>query len=526
LKNRSVIRSAGVISACTLFSRGLGMIRDIIFAYFFGTSLMASAFHVAFRIPNLFRRLFGEGALSASLIPVLMEERSKKGESAAWELTNKVLSLLLLVLALIALTGVGLYSIAAQIPDLPAHWSAHFELAQIMFPYVLFICMAAAVMAVLHTYKKFAISAITPCLLNLILIIAMLALFPLAAETGETRIRILCWAVLAAGFAQVAFQWPALLKLGFKPRFKIDLHDPRIRRILFLMGPAALGAGITQINVLIDSYLAVWIGPHAPAALFYSERMIYFPLGIIATALGTVLLPTFSAHSAENDQEGFRNTLSDSLRHLLFIMLPAAIGIFALAPAILSTLFEWGGCFDADSTDLTTLALRCYAPGLVVFSLSKVFVPAFYAMKDTRTPVKIGLFTVALNLCLNILFILTLPQHIKHAGMALATVLAEALGMLWLGLLLSKRIDCIEWSKIRCSFRRCLLAALLMGWACWSSLPILSNLLQSFLPRKIEQIVATGLAVALGITTYLLAAKLFRCIELKEISQALRKRGA
>ena len=523
LKEGKVIRSAGVVGSFTLLSRGLGMVRDIIIAYHFGTSLIASAFFVAFTIPNLFRRLFGEGALSAAFIPVLIETRTQEGDKAAWKMVSKVVTLAAAVLTTIAIVGMLLFSVGLHVPGLSEKWITTFSLSRIMFPYVVFICMAALAMAVLNSYKHFATSAFAPCLLNLILIAAMLIVFPIVGTAPSARAHVLAWAVLLAGAAQIAIQLPALKRFGCPFHFSSRWNDPRVRQMLMLMGPAALGMAVTQFNVLIDRLLALWIGGWAPAALFYSERMIYFPLGVIATAMATVLLPTFSAHAAEKDFAAMRETINHSLRHLAFIMVPAALGLFALAPLILQTLFEWGGSFDADSTRLSARALRLYAPGLVVFSAAKVFVPAFYAVQDTKTPVRIGIYTVLLNLALNIVFILTLPTYWKHAGMAFSTVIAEAVGMLALGIILTRRMETLQWKEIFRSFNRCLLGALVMALAAWATawlaLPMLGNLL----PAKVAQVATTGLAVGVGALVYFSIAILLRTPELREIKSALRE---
>ncbi|MCF7816531.1 MAG: murein biosynthesis integral membrane protein MurJ [Kiritimatiellales bacterium] len=523
MRDRKVIRSAGVVGSFTLLSRGLGMLRDVIFAYFFGTSLFASAFLVAFKIPNLFRRLFGEGALSAAFIPVLIETRTKEGDQAAWDMAAKVVTMAAAVLTAIALVGVLAFSIGLHIPNISEKWLTNFGLSRVMFPYVLLICMASLSMAVLNSYKHFATSAFAPCLLNLILIAVMLCLFPFIGHEDSSRAYALAWAVLLAGVAQVAIQLPTLKRFGCPFKFSSHWNDPRIRRILYLMGPAALGAGITQINVLLDGYLAVWIGDWAPAALFYSERLVYFPLGIIATALGTVLLPTFSTHAAEKNIDAMRDTITHSLRHLIYIMTPAALGLLVLAPFILQAIFEWNGSFNAQSTLFSTRALMCYAPGLLVFSASKVFVPAFYAMQDTRTPVRIGICTVLLNLVLNITFILTLPLYWKHAGMALATVLSEAAGMVVLGIILARRIKGLQWLETARSLVRCLVSASAMAAAAWLTawvaLPVLGNLL----PSKIAQMLAVGLAIGVGAALYFLLTLLLRAPELHEIKSALRR---
>jgi putative peptidoglycan lipid II flippase len=500
------------------------MLRDIFIAYHFGTSLLASAFFVAFTIPNLFRRLFGEGALSAAFIPVFIETRTKQGDEAAWDMAAKVATMTAAFLSLIAIIGVLLFSVGIGLPGCTEKWQVTFELARIMFPYVLLICMAALSMAVLNSYRHFATSAFAPSLLNLILIVVMLAAFPLIGQDPTSRAIVLAWGVLLAGTAQVAIQLPALKRFGCPFKYSCQWNDPRVRQMLLLMGPAALGMAVTQFNVLIDRLLAMWIGPWAPAALFYSERMIYFPLGIIATALGTVLLPTFSSHAAKGEKDAMGATITSSLRHLAFIMTPAAVGLLVLAPNILSAIFEWGGSFGPDSTLLSARALMFYAPGLVVFSAAKVFVPAFYAQQDTKTPVRIGIYTVALNLVMNIVFILTLPEHWKHAGMALSTVVAEALGMTALGFLLSRKIERIQWKSIAGSFVRYLACALTMGAVAWVVARYSEPLLGNLLPAKFAQLAAVALAIAAGGITYLLLALALKAPELREIKSAIRRK--
>jgi putative peptidoglycan lipid II flippase len=524
LKDGKVIRSAGVVGSFTLLSRGLGMLRDIIIAYHFGTSLLASAFFVAFTIPNLFRRLFGEGALSAAFIPVFIETRTKEGDKAAWAMAAKVVTMAAAVLTAVAILGVLLFSIGLRCPGVSEKWLTTFALSRVMFPYVLFICLAALSMAVLNSYKHFATSAFAPCLLNIILIVAMLVVFPIVGSDPGDRTMVLAWAVLVAGIAQVAIQLPALKRFGCPFRFSSRWNDPRVKQMLMLMGPAALGMAVTQFNVLIDRMLALWIGDWAPAALFYSERMIYFPLGVIATAMATVLLPTFSTHTAEKNVGAMRETITHSLRHLAFIMVPAALGLLVLAPILLKTIFEWGGSFDSNSTLLSARALRFYAPGLVVFSAAKVFVPAFYAMQDMRTPVRIGIYTVLLNLTLNIVFILTLPTYWKHAGMAFSTVIAEAAGMAVLGIILTRRIGNLQWKEILQSFIRCLFCALAMAVGAWLSVYAWQPILASLLPAKLAQIASVALAMGAGSALYFGLSFLFRAPELREIKSAIRRK--
>ncbi len=524
MKDSKVIRSAGVVGSFTLLSRGLGMIRDIFIAYHFGTSLIASAFVIALTIPNLFRRLFGEGALSASFIPIFIETRTKHGDKVAWDMAAKVGTMTAALLTTIAIIGVLLFSIGLNLPGVSEKWLTTFTLSRVMFPYVLFICMAALCMAVLNSFKHFATSAFAPCLLNLILIAVMVIIFPLIGADPTSRANALAWGVLFAGVAQVAIQIPALKRFGCPFKFSNQWNDPRIRKMLLMMGPAALGMAVTQFNVLIDRMLSMWIGEWAPAALFYSERMIYFPLGIIATAMGTVLLPTFSSHAVKGDYSAMSSTIGSSLRHLSFIMAPAALGLLVLAPNILSAIFEWNGKFDAQSTLLSARALMFYAPGLIVFSAAKVFVPAFYAMQDTKTPVRIGIYIVLLNLIMNFIFILTLPEYWKHAGMAFSTVIAEALGMIALGMILARRIPGIQWRSVLHNFIRSFISALVMAAAAWFTARIALSMFENILPSKIAQLAAVALAIGTGALLYFLLALAFKAPELREIKHAIRQK--
>jgi len=518
-----VIRSAGVVSGFTSLSRLLGLARDVLMAGFFGTSLVMSAFVVAFTIPNLFRRLFGEGALSSALVPVLVETREKEGDDAAWTLVNRVLCLLAVVLTLIT---AAIILFAATVSPESAKAAAVLDLLQIMMPYMIFICLAAVSMGILNSFQHFAVSAFAPSVLNILWIGTLLFVVPNIGNSPEEKIRAVAWAVLLAGFLQWAVQWPVLRHFGWRPKFPRSgksgaaasnvWKDERVKKILCLMGPAALGMAVLQLNVMIDRFLAMWVSGEAPSALYFSERLIYFPLGIIATALGTVLLPVFSGHAARDDHEEIRKGGADGLRQLLCIMIPAAVGRLVLAGPIVQMIFEWKN-FGASSTWMTAIALQCYAPGLIVFSLAKVFVPAFYAQQDTKTPVKIGALAVGLNLILNITFILTLPQPVKHAGIAFATVLSSVFSMSCLALILQRRIGTPDWKRVGATALRGLDDALLMAGVVLWVYRLFPNI------GKIEQIIAVLVSVAAGGGVYLIASVLLRAPELREFTKAIRR---
>ncbi|MBT3296634.1 MAG: murein biosynthesis integral membrane protein MurJ [Verrucomicrobia bacterium] len=464
MKHR-VFKSTIIVSLGTGVSRVLGLCREVLMAHYFGTSLAKSAFDVAFSIPNLFRRLFGEGALSAALVPVLTKTTAEEGREAAKRLVGQVMTLMGVVLLSIVALGVLGVSLAIEYGSWSERVAAVLPLLRIMLPYAFFICMVAICMAILNSQHHFALPAFTPVALNVVWILVILFLCRRYGSSPGDRIRFVAWGIIVAGVVQLAIQVPGLLQLGLFPRFSLAWSDAKVRRILLLMGPAALGMGIHQVNFFLDRILALWAAGWAPAALTFAERLVYLPLGIFATALGTVLLPTFSRQALHDDPSHMIATFRASLHNLMLLMIPAAVGLLVLARPIVDLVYAWeGGEFDARSGMLTARALAFYAPGLVVFSLYKLLVPLFYALEDTRTPVRVATVMVGLNLVLNVTFVLTWPLEFKHGGLALATVLASTANCICLGVLLQRRIGALGWRRLAGGVVRMLLAALAMAW--------------------------------------------------------------
>lgn len=522
MRSSKVIRSAGVVGGFTLLSRGLGLVRDILMAGFFGTSLPMSAFVVAFTIPNLFRRLFGEGALSAAFVPVFVETREKEGADRAWQMARVVTTLVAGLLLFIVLAGIAVICLGMR-AELGPKAAMVLPLLRIMLPYMLLICLAALSMGILNSCNHFAIPAATPSLLNIVWIAAVALVCPRVGGTPEQQIYVVAWAIIVAGVIQLGAQIPVLLRHGYRPGFSLDWKDERVRRIFFLMGPAALGMAVTQVNVMFDRLLAMFVGDWASAALFFSERLIYFPLGIFGTAMATVLLPVLSRHAARGNAEEIRDTIQHSLRNLLFLMVPASIGLLVLAEPIVRMIFEWK-TFTTASTAQTAIALQFYAPGLLVFSLAKIFVPSFYAQQDTWTPVKVSLQTVAIKLLLSLVFVLTWPVHLKHAGLAFATVLAEAYYGIRLAVLLHRRIGSPGWSRIFLSAGRIAAASVVMGVVAVMLHAHLLSYLQGMIPaEKVVQVLAVLLSIAGAMGAYGVTTLLFRCSECGELWKAIRR---
>jgi putative peptidoglycan lipid II flippase len=524
VEQHKVIRSAFTVGGFTLMSRFLGLARDMLTAAAFGTSGAMSAFVVAFRIPNMFRALFGEGALSSAFVPIFTATRQQEGDAAAWLFLRKVSTLLGTVLLVVVLALIGLTFLFPRALDGANHDAHVMPLLRIMLPYMLFICLTALSQGVLNSHLRFTLPAFTPCLLNLTWIAFVLLVCPLLGETPEQRIYGVALGILAAGAVQLGAQLPVMWRLGWRPGAAWDVRDGRVLRFLKLMMPVVLGQSVSQINVTINSFMALFATPWAASTMYFAERLLYFPQGILATAMSTVLLPVLSRHAAEGQQDRIRETINHSLRILLFIMVPAAVGLFVLARPITEALLGWRA-FDATSVQHATEVLRVYAPGLFFFGLAKVFVPAFYALQDTRTPFRNSLIAVGLNFSLNLLATLLLVPDLKAMSLAAAAVLAEAFNGLMLGRKLRSRLGSFGGRSIVQSASRALLAAGAMGAVVWAGHAGLTHALAAAgLGGKLLQLGALLPTLALGLAAYLLFAWLLRCPELGHVRDALAAR--
>ena len=505
LKAYPLIKSVSVVSFFTFISRCLGMIRDVlIFNFFGGTSLIVSAFYVAFTIPNLFRRLFGEGALSASFIPIFVKTKNENGIEEAWKLNQKIGTLLLIILLSITIIGIFIFIQLSNLEHLNNKWLTTIDLSIIMFPYLIFICLTSLCMGTLNSLSHFSTSAFSPILLNLILIICMIFVFPIC--TSEiNKIFVLSWSVIFAGIAQLSFHIPVMIKKGAIIRFSNPFKDKKVKKILLLMLPIALGAAITQFNVVIDKFLAMYVGSWAPAALTYSERLIYLPLGIVATAFGTVLLPSFSEKASKKDLIGISNTLINSIGFIFYLMIPAFIGLFILAEPIIETIFKWNMNHEENSIQHIKRALIFYSPGLIVFSLSKLMIPVFYSIQDVKTPVKIGLVVVFLNFILNLVSIYSLPEFWKHSGLAFSTVISEGIGICLLMKCLIKKIPTLSLKGLLRKFFNILIRSSLMGVLVFIFYNLLLDNFNS--TNKINELLITLLSILFGIFSYFILCK-------------------
>ena len=417
----NLLRALATVSSMTLLSRLLGFVRDFVIARIFGAGMATDAFFVAFRLPNLLRRLFAEGAFSQAFVPILSEYKNRRTAEETRQLIDHVSSLLFLVL--MAVTSLGIIAspllIYLTAPGFAADadkFALTVELTRITFPYILFMSLVALAAGVLNTWSRFALPAFTPVLLNL----SFIAMALLAAPWFQPPVLALAWAVFLGGALQLAIQLPALARIGMLPRFALDVRDPAVRRILKLMAPAVLGVSVSQISLLINTIFASFLESGSVSWLYYADRLMEFPAGLLGAALGTILLPSLSKSHADARPEEFSRLLDWGLRLTLLLTLPAALALMLLAVPLLSTLFQHGA-FTAHDVLQTRSALVAYSVGLSGLILVKVLAPGFYARQDIRTPVKIALLTLALTQLMNLLFI----GWLKHAGLALAIGLAS-----------------------------------------------------------------------------------------------------
>lgn len=495
-QNHAVARSAGVISLATLISRILGFIRDLVIARLFGVYIYAQAFVIAFRIPNLFRDLVGEGASNAAIVPVLSEYNLKHSKEEFWEIANILLNLLAVILSAITILGVILSPLLVRMiaPGFiasPDKLEATINLNRIIFPYILLIGLAAYAMAVLNALKNFTVSAFAPCLLNIAIIICAL-LFGEGAKG-------LAAGVLLGGILQLAVQIPVLYKKGFRPKFALCFKHPGVVQIKRLMLPRLASSGIYQLNNFVDSIfgsLAVIVGEGGVAVLYFAYRLIQFPIGIFSNAVAQAILPAFSAQVLEENQGNLRNTLSWGLRAVIFVMLPMSALFMVLARPLVWTLFG-GGRFDVNSGLLTSNALFFYSIGLSAYGGTKILQCCFFALKDTVTPAKIAGLALVMNIILNALLMFPL----KIGGLALATSISGIVTFFFLFFILSRRLGGFEGDKILKSFLRIFAAVFCMAGVC-------------FLVNR-----ALNLAWALfcGALSYIVFCFLFRVRELKEL---------
>ena len=514
-----MLKSSGGIGVATLSSRVLGLVREQVYAWFMGTTPVASAFVYAFMVPNLFRRLLGEGALTAAFIPIFKAKEKNEGEAAMWRAANAVICGLLMASGIIVVLAVAVISLMLWL----GHWgpTTHLmlELMRLMFPYMFLACLGAVFMGMLNAREHFFIPALSPLILNVALISSVLLLTPLVGGGLERKIFALAFGVLAAGVAQAFFQWPNLRRDGFRFQWVSPWKDPTVREVVAKMIPSTIGVAAFQINVVVTQTLAFGHNERIVNQFSYAVRLMELPQGVFGLSLATFLLPTLSALAVEKNYGTFRATLRQGVNHLVFVNLLASVLLFTQAEPIIRLLFQRGK-FDADSTTQVSFALMCLVPGLISFSLVNIFARAFYALSDIKTPMKISIFCLATNLILTagLLF----GADLGAGALGLANSTTSFFNIWLLVFALRKKLKTLEMEECLAQLPRLAVAGLLAGTVAWLLRWNWTRLAgHQTLPLKLGEVFVPMIAAAM---VYFLLAVWWKVPSAHEIGDFLRGR--
>jgi putative peptidoglycan lipid II flippase len=514
----ALLRSIATVGGYTLISRFLGFARDILIAATLGAGPIADAFFVAFKLPNFFRRLFAEGAFNAAFVPLFSGRLASDGFESAKNFATSVLSVMVAFLfVFVTLLQIAMpflmHGFAPGFVDDPEKFQLAVELTRITFPYLLFISLVSLLGGVLNSLGRFAAAAATPIILNIVLIGALLGATPFLPTAGHA----LAWGVAAAGAAQFVWLVVACHRAGLPLPLRWPRLTPGVRRVLRLMLPGAVGAGVVQINLLIDIVIASLLPTGAVSYLYYADRVNQLPLGVVGIAIGTALLPLLSRQLREGSVEEAKNSMNRGIEVALLLTVPATAALLVIAEPIITVLFQRGE-FSAATAEATGQALMAYAIGLPAYVLIKVLGPGFFAREDTVTPVKIAIVCVAVNVVLN----LTLIHYLAHVGIALATAISAWLNAALLSVVLHRRghhsFDARLWS--RCL--RITLASVVMAVGLWFALQAMGPAFESSVPARIG---ALATLVVGGLGLYALLAIATKAVVISDLKRMLSRRG-
>jgi putative peptidoglycan lipid II flippase len=446
-------------------SRILGLVRDQVLASMFGAGNAMDAFNVAFRIPNLVRDLFAEGAMSAAFVPTFTRRLTSGGKDGAWQLGNHVINALVVITGVLVILGIVFAEplvtlFARDYASVPGKLALTVLLTRIMLPFLTFVALAAALMGMLNSLHRFFIPALSPAMFNVATIVCAFAVVPLMPLVGLPPIAGIAIGTIAGGVAQLALQWPSLRREGFRYRPALHWRDEGLRRVLVLMGPGTIGLAATQVNVFVNTVLATGQGTGAVSWLNYAFRLMYLPIGLFGVSIATATLPAVSRHAAADDREAVRRTMADGLSLMMMLNVPATAGLIALGVPIVRVIFE-RNAFSAADTAATAAALQFYAIGLLGYSVSRIASPVFYAIGDNRTPVAISVATVLANAALNLILV----RVFGYRGLALGTSIAALFNATVLLVILHRRLGGLEGARIAVSFAKIAAASVIMAAA-------------------------------------------------------------
>ena len=519
LTDTALASSAGLVGSATMISRLLGLARDQVFAYLFGANNAMDAFYVAFRIPNLFRDLFAEGAMNAAFVPTFTRQLTRYGKDQAWKLANNVINTLAISTGLLVIIGIVsagplITFLASDYASVPGKLELTALLTKITLPFLTLIAIAAAFMGMLNSLQRFFIPALSPAMFNISTIFCAFALVPVMPKFGLAPITAIAIGTLVGGLGQLVIQWPALRREGYRYRPVLNLGDQPLRDVLILMGPGILGVAATQINLLVNLILATGEGTGAVSWLNYSFRLIYLPIGLFGVSIATVALPVISKHAALEKLSNVRSTVSNGLRLMLVLNIPAAVGLIVIALPIVQLIFERGNFMPSD-TAATAAALIFYSPGLIGYSAVKIIAPTFYALRDSRTPVLISVGTMIFNITINMILV----RVIGYKGLALGTSIAALLNASVLFWLLRNRLGGLEGMLIGRTLLKTLIASAIMGLTA----AVVSQQLELLFPGTdfVLQLIRILITIASGLISLGVTARILKIQELNGVVHLL-----
>ena len=515
-------RSAGVMSAATLVSRLLGLVRDQVLAYLFGAGNAMDAFNVAARIPNLLRELFAEGAMSAAFVPTFMRRLTRDGRAEAWRLGNQLLNALAVVTGALVVAGIAFAEplvrlLAGSYAEVPGKLELTVLLTRILLPFLTLVAVAAALMGMLNSLNRFFVPALSPAMYNVGIIASGALLVPLMPGLGLDPIVGIAIGALLGALGQVALQVPTLRREGFRYRAILDPYDAGLRHMLRLMGPGTLAGAAVQINLLVNTVLATGQGTGAVTWLRFAFQLMYLPIGLFGVSIAAATLPVVSRHAAREELDGIRDAVSRALRLMLAVNVPATVGLMVLGAPIVQLLLERGAFTPAD-TGATAAALVFYAPGLAGYSAVRIAVPCFYALGTSLAPACVSMSAVALNLVLNVILV----QIMGYRGLALGTSIVALVNAVILLALLRRRLHGLDLPRVLLVLGKVAVASAAMGAAAWMTHARLIDAWDG--AGLVDRLARLSASITAGVLVLAAAARLLRIGELEQVGRQVLTR--
>ncbi len=516
VKKGSLVGSAGTVSAATAFSRVLGLIREQVMAYFFGAGLATDAFVTAFRIPNLLRDMFAEGALSSAFVPVFKEKLVKDSDQGAFRLANAVLAAVLIVVGLVVLLGivaapVFIYLFANGFTSVPGKFALTVDLTRIMFVYLLLVSVSAMIMGMLNSFGRFGIPAISPALFNLGVVLTVAMLY----EYFEQPVYTLAIGVLIGGLGQVAIQLPSLWRIGYRFRPRVNFLDEGLKKVARLIAPMIVGLSAGRINILVSTLLASFLMEGSISYLNYSYRLMHFPLGVFAVALGTVALPKVSEMVARQDMQRLGRTYQETINLTMLVVIPSAVFLALMGREIVDLIYRWGAFSELDSLH-TSQALLHYSYGLVGFAAVRVTVPFYFAFGDSRLPMRFSILSVVINMTLYY----PMMEVLDFAGLAAATSIGGIVNFVLLVTYLPSKGVAVSWGKLGLNLARIAVASLLA----FHIALLLPFQFADDVPTLIDRLLGLFVTAGVAAVLYLLFCFLLRVQEVERLTRLIRRR--